>query len=611
MVLKLGSVVSGRRLPGLVTGHILAVLLVALSISTIRTCGAAQFYTALDRATIAVGEGASLSLVFQGGTPSSAPGLPQIPGLQIQYVGQQRAYNIVNGQASSTMTFNYQVVPIKAGDYVIPAFSIDVEGKTLTSRPLQLKVVAGNTGETDGQSGSGNLAFIRIMAPKTNLFVGELVPVEIQLFILSGRPLQYPEMPAEGFTVGKMPEPGQTKAQVGSQVYNAFVFRQPITPARAGKLSLGPARCNVEVQLAQRGRRPSLMDRFGLFDDMVERRQVTIQSEPLVLEVNPLPTNNVPADFTGAVGVFGMNVSVNPTNVSVGDPITIRVRIDGRGNLDTLTLPSPPGWDQFKLYPPASKVESTDPLGMEGIKTFDQVVTPQLADLKELPAISFSFFDPEKRQYRTLRQAPLPIVVSPATPVSVLAPALGQSGADARPAEMAHIKSRPGKPVVTPVPLLMQSWFVGLQGIPILIWLAALIYRRSQERLLRDPRLRHRREADRAVKEGLKHLHHYAATGQSEAFFAVFFRVLQEQIGGCLNMPASAITASVVEDHLVPAGLPEDVVSELRELFLFCDQARYAAAPSNPQMESWMPRLEAALSRLKTFEPVINSSRSL
>jgi len=601
---------ANRRLFGSAPGLWLIRVLSVLCLSSVWTLGAAQFLTALSPSTVTVGEEATLSLVFEGGAPASAPALPEIPGLQVQYVGQQSQYNIVNGQASSTVTLNYQVVPLKPGDYLIPAFSIDVEGKTLTSRPLQLKVVAGKAGDTGAQAGAGSLAFVRIMAPKTNLFVGELTPVEIQLFILAGKPLQYPEMPTEGITVGKMSEPGQTRAQVGNQVYNVFVFRQPMTPARAGQLTIGPARCNVEVQLAQRNRRRSFPSMFNLLDDLVERRQVTIQSEPLVVTASPLPTHNVPADFTGAVGTFGMQVSASPTNVSVGDPITVRIRIDGRGNLDTLSLPAPQGWDHFKLYPPSSKVETTDPLGLEGIKTFDQVVTPQLADLKELPAISFSFFDPNKRQYRTLRQAPLPIVVSPATPVNLFTPAAGGAGAGAKPTEMAHIKSRLGNPVIASVPLFMEGWFVGLQGIPIVIWLAAWIHRRSQERLLRDPRLRHRREADRAVKQGLKHLHHYAATGQSEAFFAVFFRVLQEQIGGCLNLPASGITESVVEDYLAPAGLPEDLADELRALFHFCDQARYAATPSNPEMESWLPRLETVLLRLKSFEPT-NISRPL
>jgi hypothetical protein len=425
-----------------------------------------------------------------------------------------------------------------------------------------------------------------------------MMPAEIQLFILNGKPLQYPQFAADGFILGKPAEPTQNRAKVGNQIYNVFVFRYPITPAKTGGLILGPAQCLIEVAVPVRRSRRSLADPFGFFDDFMERSQMTLASDPIGIQVAPLPAANVPSDFNGAVGRFTLSVSASPTNVSVGDPITLRVQITGRGQLDSLALPAI-AWPDFKPYPPSSKVESTDPLGLEGIKTFEQVLTPQKADIKELPAITFSFFDPELKQYQQLRHAAIPVVVSPATPVNMAVPINTRSAPGSLSPELAHIKSRFGRERVDIRPLIMQAWFIGLQGLPILAWLAALLYRRHQDRLMSDPRLRRRREAERAVQQGLKQLYGNAAAGQAEAFFATLFRLLQEQIGGCLNLPASAITGAIVEERLRPAGLDEPLLQELHELFQVCDQARFAPATTALELNALLPRIEAVLRAMK------------
>src|SRR5262249_51551887 len=129
-----------------------------------------------------------------------------------------------------------------------------------------------------------------------------------------------------------------------------------------------------------------------------------------------------PASFSGAVGNFTLSqYQAGPTNVGVGDPITLKIRIAGQGSWDSVTIPSAPAtadWREFKLYPPTAKVETHDQMQINGPKYFEQVITPKNADVKEIPGFTFSFFDPNARPSRTLQRAPLPIVVRPtaATP---------------------------------------------------------------------------------------------------------------------------------------------------------------------------------------------------
>src|SRR5882724_13162801 len=75
---------------------------------------AATFTAALDRDTIALGESATLSLAFGEGQPQNPPSPPQIANLQITYIGPSSQFSVINGQVSSSVTYNFTVTPRQA-----------------------------------------------------------------------------------------------------------------------------------------------------------------------------------------------------------------------------------------------------------------------------------------------------------------------------------------------------------------------------------------------------------------------------------------------------------------------------------------------------------------
>lgn len=297
-------------------------------------------------------------------------------------------------------------------------------------------------------------------------------------------------------------------------------------------------------------------------------------------------------------------MTVSPTNVAMGDPITIKAQITGRGAMDAVTLPAQEGWQQFKLYPPTSEFHPSDQLGLNGTKTFALTAVPQSMDITELPQFTFSFFDPEQKGYRTLTQPATPLIVRPSA-ASLPPPILSNAGAnDNQPTskDIAHIKPRLGVLAQIHQPLVQQSWFVALQGVPVLAWLSLLYSRKQKERLANNPRLRRQREVEKIVSSGLKELQQSANSNQPEPFFATMFHLLQEQLGERLNLPASAITEAVLEEHLHPLQVPEETLTLLHELFQSCNQARYAQQSTNEELVSLIPKLEIALNELKKIK---------
>ncbi len=570
---------------------------------------AATLTASLDRDTIPVGESVTLSLAFEGGSPQAVPNFPIPAGLSVQYGGQSSQITIINGQTSSTQSYTYSITPTQAGVFVIPAISAIVAGQTVTSQPLKLTVVKGQVPAGSPNSPGSKLAFLQLSVPKQEIYVGEVVSVEIRLYCQNAQDLQMVPLESDGFTVGKSPPAQQTRTVVNNQLYNLVLFQMAVTAVKTGNLTLGPAECRLTLLVQQNNprRRRDPFDPFGAFDDpfgffgpSLERRPVVLKSDPHPIRVLPLPTENVPPSFNGAVGDYTFSVQAAPTNVAAGDPITLKLRVAGTGALDALTAPSLDLGQAFKVYPPTSKLETTDPLGIKGARTFECVVTPQNPDLKVLPAIAWSYFDPQKKVYRTVQQPAIPIVVRPAGGVAMAGP-IGAQGSDrqaAPPPDIVTIKSRLGVISLVQPPLIQRGWFLALQGVPLVFWLAVLARRKYQQNLERNPRRVRQRQVARIVEEGRLELRRQAEANEGEAFYATVFRLLQEQLGERLNLPASSITEAVVEERLRPLGVPEETLTLVHDVFQRCNQARYAPTQASDGLLQDIPRVESALGAL-------------
>jgi hypothetical protein len=271
--------------------------------------------------------------------------------------------------------------------------------------------------------------------------------------------------------------------------------------------------------------------------------------------------------------------------------------------LDAVSLPPQTEWRDFKTYPPTSKVDSNDPLGLSGVKSFEQVIIPQNHEIKMLPPFQFSFFDPAHKSYRTLSGPAIALNVRPTASAS--APVSTNTPAEQAPAQVddiVHIKPRLDEIGSARAPLVQQKWFLALQAFPVLTWLSLLVARKRNESLANNPKLRRQRQVAQRMREGMKELHDLAAAQQGEEFFATFFRLLQEQLGERLDLPASAITEAVIDERLGGRELSDEVLKELRNLFHVCNLARYAPHKSSEELAALIPRLEFVVKELQRWK---------
>ena len=576
-------------------------------LATLAWARAASFTASLDRDSITLGETATLSLSFEGAQPRNVPS-PAVAGLQITQAGTSQNMSIINGAMSSTVTVNFSITPRRAGEFTIPALTVDANGQQLSSEPLKLVVSQASTPSAAAVNSGSEVAFMKFSFPKPKIFVGEPVVARLELYLRDDvqdlRGFQMTSSPTEGFITGKLTElqNQRRRVQVGNRVYTVIPLAIPLTAIRAGALILGPFTASAVVVLPSQNEGGDPF--FRQFFNQGEQKQVMLASDPMSVEALPLPTGNKPANFTGAVGNFTMSATAGPTNITVGDPITVRVQISGHGALDTVNLPTQDAWRDFKTYPPTTKLETSDQFGFQGAKTFEQIVSPQNAGVHELPALSFSFFNPDDGQYHSLTQAAVPLVVKAAgtTPMPVLAANKSSAPENQTPQDILPIKENLGMLSQNKIPLVTQPVFLAAQSLPVFAFLAAFIWRKRTDSLANNPRLRRQRAVAALIASGLEDLKSSAGANKPDEFFATLFRLLQEQLGERLDCPATAITENVVEENSILRGTAENLRNDLRELFQLCNQARYAPVRGTAELNSVAAQFEKTIGELQNLK---------
>lgn len=560
----------------------------------------------LSNSDAAVGEAVQLQIRVTG-SGAKSPGEIAVDGLEIHQTGTSQHYEMNNFSVSQSMIYNYTVLPMKAGKFKIPPQTIQVGGNTLRTPELALNVSDSSTGRSAQSNQNADqpavidpkkIGFIELVIPKSQAYVGEVVPVIVKMCFNPRVRIQAsgpPEINAQGLTMQKMEKSGAGLETINGATYNVTTFKTALAAARTGKFEIPAVEAKALALLPRRGssnrnaQRPrSPFDMFNLdpFDDplfsdlMPERREITIRSEPTTFEVKPLPPN-APANFSGAVGNFTMTADANPKSVQVGDPITVTSTISGRGNFDRVNAPAIEDDRGWHKYPPSSKFNKDDDVGISGAKTFEMVLSPNEKKQAVSP-LAFAYFDPVKEQYVTLRSEPIPVRVEGNALPSATPSAAAAASAQPTPAASARPSSKPQDilyqltdwPARTQsfTPLYARPVFWGAQLIPLLALLGFAGWKIRQTRI-------DNREAQRIAAlqhEAAELMRSLRRDGSSpEEYFSQASRVVQLKTALARNVDPNVVDVEIAAKTF---ELDEGARDQLRRLFARSDELRYSGA---------------------------------
>ena len=542
-------------------------------------------YATIQPAQIYLGESAQFTITNLGEGTSQIT-LPVVSGLKFEILGRTHEIQIINGTTLPSSSIVMRVTPQIAGIFSIP-------GVTPKSQPVVLTVNAASSGAAIPRIGAppppppppilsgGSIpkgvhltddgsAYVRLSVPKRELYVGESVPVEIEVGMRSGFVSSLnglPKLTGDDFalnSLGRQPE--RSEKLINGEQFVLFTWRTVLAVIKPGTFALS-AQAPLTIKIRTRPKSDTqLDDRFGdpfwqnLFGTTIQK-DIDVVSPPQEVKVLELPAEGRPPDFHGAIGTFSIASDISPSNADAGDPMTLRMRITGSGSFDRVDSSMLDHLDQWKTYPPRSSFNTSDPIGLSGMKTFEQPVIASKPGVQTLPGLSFSYFDPNARKYETARTAPLSVTISPsqadstltAAQVAALAGSKGEKkSVEALRADHPEAASR----AASLIPLYLQPRFLAVPSLLVLAFSAAWTAARRRRRLEQAGAAKVRIPS-KSAKRVLAQMEAAARAKNAASFFELARGALQRLYAGEMD-----------------TRLAED--EELRELFGYADESKYS-----------------------------------
>ncbi len=536
-----------------------------------------------------------LTIEFIDGN-GNAVEIPEVDGLNIQYQGQSSETRIVNFKSSSKVIHKYLITPSKVGDYTIGPITAQYKGgeKELAG---QLRVIKPED-DAEAQKVS-EIMFSRITSDRDSPHVHEPFGLELKVFIRDGVQIDgnfgirggMPESGMDGELQWKVS--GRERTDMNDSIFNVYTLRTTAKTLTAGTFSFQPqVQLNVIIPRQQR-RSWGFDDPF--FGDMFgrqETRPFTLDCNRLDLDVRAVPMERRPDTFTGGVGIFDFDVEVGPKKVKAGEPITVKIRIAGKGNLTKITPPLIEESHEFKLYD-ARSVPTDKPNEVR----FEQVLIPKSGTVTNIPAISFSYFNTTTTDFRTISQGPFPVQVEdvPQQTAQVIAtvPSTIQQETKILGRDIIYLKPSPKRwRFKADTTWYRTRLFNVILILPALLLILISIITSRKNKLAGNVALARRQKAPKAARRNVQRAEQVMRQGDATGFYEALWDALTEYFGHRLNLAPGEVTLVAVT-----AKVPKNA-SELENLFHTIEQRRYgiqSAESSKDEMKLLLREFTATL----------------
>jgi oxygen tolerance protein BatD len=565
----------------------------------------------IEPSEIALGESTQLTITTSGSGSLSVP-LPVVSGLEFRVVGQSRRIEIINGATIGSTSTVIRVTPDEAGVFTIP-------GPTPKSPPLLLRVNPSGGARPSTSPNNSTLpglnsllhggteangirltpdgsAFVRLEVPKREIYVGESVPAAIQIGMRDGFASSInslPKLNTSDFTLNSLSlEPERTMKAIDGKPFTVYTWHSLLAAIKPGTYSLNFS-APVTVRIRAQSRGDSLLDDLlgdpflhNIFGASVTKN-VTVTSPDAAFKVLNLPTSGRPADFGGAVGSFKISTDISSATNTAGDPLTLRLHVNGSGNFDRVESNMLAGDGHWKTYQPKATFHQADVAGYRGEKIFEQPLIASQPGVQTIPPLAFSFFDPGTHRYETVRSDPLRVTVSPSLADSAAGPPPPALATAAGPGEESGSGLRPDHTASEArtdslVPLYLRPRFLGVTSTLALLFGGGCIALHRRERNARDLQ-RHRERLKREAGDAsLKRMDAASAAGDAAVFFTSARSALQHHLSAAWQIEPDQVTAAELDARCGPDG------DDIRLLFALADEASYSGgAPRAAEFERW------------------------
>lgn len=524
----------------------------------------------------------------------------------------ERSSSWVNGVSTASVKYTYTLLAKNTGRFTIPSGSIMVSNEKYTSNGLSIEVLPPDTPQQSAQSGnqpqqqggasgatqqesnssllSGENLFVRPIVSKVKAYEQEAILVTYRLYsaqsnIVNVAPKKLPDF--KGFMKNDIEQQPQLKLENyrGRNYATVDLYQTVIYPQRAGSVEIEKADFEVLVRIENTAPRRSIFESF--FDNYTDVVKA-VSAPKVTINVSELPANK-PMSFSGAVGNFKMNSFITTQEVKAHEAVTLRITLEGTGNMRMVKTPTIKFPDSFELFDPVVNNDfRVTSAGTSGKKTIEYVVIPRYSGEFEIPSVEFSYFDLQSKSYKTL-----------STPVYKLDVLKGEGGSNAAPtvidsytgkedvkqlgSDVRYIHTGDIKLVNEKTPLIgsLVSWLMYLIPLVIVLFIFVLLSKQIKENA--DIRSLKNKKANKIARKRLKSAQKLLNEGKKDQFYDEVLKSIWTYLSDKLSIPVASLTKDNVSAELRQRQVDDSLIEKLVDILNTCEFARYA--PNSGQQE--------------------------
>jgi len=565
-------------------------------------------FVASAHSKVNVGKAFYITYTLQAAKEGSNFQRPKLDGFELLNVNTSRSSNtsvtIVNGKMKQnsfiTLTWYLTVKAKKEGTFKIPTASVKVDGKTYKSNSLVIKVVKGETAyDNNSKSKRNNYSniqqtskklFLNLTTDKVTAYVGEAIYTYCRMFSrYDGINIQeFNASTFDDFWIKNIKMPNSVKGEQvelnNTNYLAATLDKKVIFPQRSGTITIKPY--NAVFQL---------YDGWG-FPAGTKK----VVSNKKIITIKPLPANK-PASFSGAVGQYSISLTSKNYEIKVDEALVINVNIQGKGNFGLFDLPKVNLPNSFESLNAETKDNfNITSEGVSGSTIVKYSFIARVPGKYKIPQLVFSYFDPKKEKYITLKTDTLSITVIGDARDSILSNnnvvknEITELGSDIRYLKtgMPNLKKQNNFIFAT------KEFFLVYVALFLLFILLVLFLRKKKKENAEIELLRFKR-ADKISKKRMRKAAKCIKNKNSESFYEETSKALWGYFSDKLSISLAELTRDSVKDTLLAHKVDTDLIDELLKVIDICEISRFAPSNSNNQIEQVYRQASEVIS---TFE---------
>lgn len=539
------------------------------------------------------------------------------------FTSTSSSIQIINGRQTSSEanSYTFTLQPKKTGTFTIPAASIMVNGQKYTSNGLSIKVLPADAAPKQQQDGgeqrasrggsqsiSADNLFIKTQLSKTRVFEQEAVLLTYKLYTLvdvvqcvNKKMPDFNGFMKQDLDGNQNPNKQYNYENLNGKNYIAVVLYQVLLyPQRAGTIEVGKANFEAVVRVQNRAQVRSIFDDFF---DTYSNVSKLLTAPAARIDVAALPANK-PASFTGTVGHISMSAHISGTQVKSNDAVTLKLTVNGSGNLKMIKTPDIKFPDGIEAYDPkVTNNFKTSASGISGSKVIEYTFIPRHSGNYDIPSVQLAYFDTQAKSYKVI-----------ATPVYKLQVAKGAGGESASPVVSNYTEKEDVKQIGKDIryiatedveikpetaPLFGSALCWLMFVIPLLLALGLFVVLRNVARENANLTLVKNKKANKVAQKRLKVAQKLLKDGNKDKYYEEVLKAVWTYLSDKLSIPVASLTKEKVESELASKNIDKELIDGFIGILNTCEFARYAPGSGQQEMGNLFDETVRAISTLE------------